>query len=303
MYDLIGDIHGQSEKLIYLLKKLGYQNTTQGFQHPENKVVFVGDFIDRGPNQLATLNIVHEMVESGNAYAIMGNHEFNAIGWATKLSEQHNEYLRPHNTKNLHQHRAFLDAVDDQSELHHKWINWFKSLPLFLELSGIRVIHACWDQNVINDIRPFLNSNNSLPDKNIQLAFDQVSPLFDLCEILLKGKELELPNGINYTDKDGHIRHRTRIRWWVTDAKYLSEICLIPDAQLKSLPKQAIDTISYLYQSQIPIFFGHYWFTGKPAILSPKIACLDYSAAINDNKLVAYRWQGETDLTNQHFVW
>ena len=29
-YDIIGDVHGQSEKLVGLLKKLGYQETKGG---------------------------------------------------------------------------------------------------------------------------------------------------------------------------------------------------------------------------------------------------------------------------------
>lgn len=47
--DFIGDIHGHTVELASLLIKLGYNNNKGYFSHPEGrKVVFVGDFIDRG---------------------------------------------------------------------------------------------------------------------------------------------------------------------------------------------------------------------------------------------------------------
>ena len=48
MYDLIGDIHGHATELKQLLQKLGYTLEEGGYRHPERKVIFLGDFIDRG---------------------------------------------------------------------------------------------------------------------------------------------------------------------------------------------------------------------------------------------------------------
>ena len=83
MYDLIGDIHGHSQELKALLHKLGYEPTDDGWVHRERKVIFLGDYIDRGPEQRESVNVVRSMVRAGNALAIMGNHEFNAIGFST----------------------------------------------------------------------------------------------------------------------------------------------------------------------------------------------------------------------------
>ena len=82
-YDIIGDIHGHSEKLTSLLKQLGYRHHLGAWRHPERSAIFVGDFIDRGPGQLETIRIVREMLDAGTALAVMGNHEFNAIAWYT----------------------------------------------------------------------------------------------------------------------------------------------------------------------------------------------------------------------------
>jgi hypothetical protein len=39
-----------------------------------------------------------------------------------------------------------------------------------------------------------------------------------------------------------------------------------------------------------------------PAGQSPKLACLDWSAA-KDGPLVAYRWDGESELRNDKLAW
>ena len=52
-----------------------------------------------------------------------------------------------------------------------------------------------------------------------------------------------------------------------------------------------------------PVFFGHYWFTGTPRIITTQIACLDYSAARAECPLVAYRWDGEAELCNTRLIW
>ena len=47
-YDLVGDIHGHADPLHRLLEKLDYAEVEGVFRHPERKMIFVGDFIDRG---------------------------------------------------------------------------------------------------------------------------------------------------------------------------------------------------------------------------------------------------------------
>ena len=82
-YDIIGDIHGHADKLEALLRKLGYRDTAGAWRHPERQAIFVGDFVDRGPAQLRSVDIVRRMVDAGVALAVMGNHELNAIAWHT----------------------------------------------------------------------------------------------------------------------------------------------------------------------------------------------------------------------------
>ena len=50
-----------------------------------------------------------------------------------------------------------------------------------------------------------------------------------------------------------------------------------------------------------PILFGHHWFSGTVKVESHKVACLDWSAA-KGGPLVAYRWNGESELTDDRLV-
>lgn len=50
-----------------------------------------------------------------------------------------------------------------------------------------------------------------------------------------------------------------------------------------------------------PLFFGHYALDTTPCIMTPHIACVDYLTP-TQNRLVAYRWQGEKELINEHFL-
>ncbi|SHK65107.1 Calcineurin-like phosphoesterase [Marinobacter antarcticus] len=130
MYDLIGDIRGYASELKALLAKMDYQEINGIWQHPERKVIFLGDFVDRGPEQVETVQIARSMVESDNALAVMGNHEFNAVAWATPDPKNPGDYLRSHTDKNQDQHQAFLDQVSEGSDLHQSMVEWFKTLPV-----------------------------------------------------------------------------------------------------------------------------------------------------------------------------
>lgn len=74
-YDFISDIHGCFIELCELLSVLGYQQKGRGFVHPDGrKVVFVGDITDRGDNSIEVIQLVSEMVSSGHAVYVPGNH-------------------------------------------------------------------------------------------------------------------------------------------------------------------------------------------------------------------------------------
>lgn len=80
-YDVIGDIHGHAGELRALLAGMGYTQHGRGYRHLDRKVLFVGDFVDRGPAISEVIDIVRSMVDANDALAVMGNHEYNAISF------------------------------------------------------------------------------------------------------------------------------------------------------------------------------------------------------------------------------
>ena len=171
-HDIIGDIHGYADKLEALLKELGYRQTGGAWRHPSRQAIFVGDYIDRGPQQLKTLSLVRAMVDAGSARAIMGNHEFNAIAWATKDPLNDGQYLRTRDgEKGVHnekQHKDFLTELHGNDDLHQEWVDWFKDLPLWIEEDDFRVIHACWSPEEVGKLQQHLRGDLRLTPKVIE---------------------------------------------------------------------------------------------------------------------------------------
>lgn len=312
-YDIIGDIHGQADKLEALLTRMGYRKTSGHWQHVSRQAIFVGDFIDRGPDQLRTVNIARRMVEHGAALAIMGNHEFNAIAWHTPNARRPSEYLRPHqstNDKNRKQHAAFLAEVEHDAWLHQEIIDWFLTLPLWLDLPELRVVHACWHEPFMDYLAPRLIEGRYLSRQLMIEATDESAEkdnakasVFKAVEALTKGIEAALPEGHFFLDKDGIRRDNVRVRWWDEAATTYPTAAILPEENRKALPNQAMPEHARIKVIQDrPVFFGHYWMTGTPAPLTRNAACVDYSVG-NGGRLVAYRWNGETRLNAANFAW
>ena len=300
-YDIIGDIHGEYPALIKLLTELGYGELDDIWQHEERKVIFLGDFIDRGKYQREVLAVVRPMIENKYALAVMGNHEFNAIAFFTEDGK--GGYLRQRNEKNRGQHKAFLMAYEKDPEEWQNIIGWFRSLPLWLDLDDIRIVHACWDCEKIEKIERGYGDNR-LTDELLKTSCSSGSWEFKAIETLLKGKEIPLPAGSEFQDKDGNPRHHIRIRWWDKDASDYRSAFMGPESALTHIPNDVIQgdhLINYSHDEK-PVFLGHYWLEGEPSPLAPNIACTDYSVAKPGGKLVAYRWDGERTLDANKFV-
>ncbi|MCI0395688.1 MAG: polynucleotide kinase-phosphatase [Chloroflexi bacterium] len=85
-FDLIGDVHGCFDELVELLEKLGYAVAPDpaaldglgGYAvtpPPGRKVVFLGDYVDRGPHPAGVLRLVMSLAEAGTAICLPGNHD------------------------------------------------------------------------------------------------------------------------------------------------------------------------------------------------------------------------------------
>lgn len=322
-YDIIGDVHGCATQLKALLAELGYRkaSSTSEYRHPDRQAVFVGDLIDRGDEQLEVLQIVQDMVVAGSAQIVMGNHEFNALAYDTEWPVGSGKYLRAHDdpgspwsAKNEKQHAAFLAQVTGADRRRH--LDWFKTIPLWLDLGDLRVVHACWHQDSIDAVESHCGSRTPFHDVNhLVSATDRHHPLYRAIETLLKGPEISLVDRKQprYHDKDDIPRGSARVRWWHSEARTLRDIAAMegtftteagePYPPLPELELSAGDH-SYVYPPGVPVFYGHYW-RQRPAKhlhdWTDYTACVDFSA-VKGGVLTAYRWSGETRIDPANYV-
>ena len=304
MYDLIGDIHGHADELVALLGELDYEKVRSVYQHPERTAIFLGDFIDRGPKIREVLEIVRPMIEEGKALAVMGNHELNALAYHTEDQEAPGEHLRRHTPKNEAQHFETLRQLKP-NELHSH-LNWFRTLPMWLDLDGLRAVHACWDDQAMTMVAQACNEYGGITTEFLQSACRKGNALFGPVEIILKGREAKLPEGVSFRDKYGTMRTEIRTRWYLPSNGHTYESYALQSDVIDcdhGLEQEVIDAASPYPATAVPVFVGHYWLSAKrPEILANNVACLDYSVA-KEGFLCAYRWQREKQLANENFAW
>ncbi|MDE0634631.1 MAG: polynucleotide kinase-phosphatase [Candidatus Poribacteria bacterium] len=110
-FDIIGDIHGCYDELVELLVKLGYEFSTKENGNPViisphgRKVIFVGDYVDRGPKVVEVLRLVMEMHKTDVAVCVPGNHD-------VKLARA----LRGKNVNPTHGLTESLSQFENESE-------------------------------------------------------------------------------------------------------------------------------------------------------------------------------------------
>lgn len=313
-YDFIGDVHGCAKTLKALLENLGYRKNNNYYQHKTRQPIFLGDLIDSGPGQAETIDIVRSMHLHGRAQCIMGNHELNAIAFYTPApthipaDPQHETiektYLRTRSAQHRRQHYAFLREHEHEPRLWAETIDWFKTLPLWIDTPDFRVIHACWDPISFQQLQPYPSQGKTLSPSLLIDGTQKGHPTFDALETLLKGKEIQLPKDLVFIDRYNTKRRKIRVKWWDDTANTFHKAFLGPEEWHKRIPHDPIDATRFqpYAKTEKPIFFGHYWRTGTPKPLATNLACLDYSVAREGGQLVAYRWQGEAQLDAANFV-
>lgn len=306
-YDLIGDVHGCARTLQLLLEQLGYRRHAGVWRHPSRMALFLGDIIDRGPRIREALEVVHSMVEAGQAQCLMGNHEFYALGWETPAPvEAQRLYVREHSPRHARLIEQTLEQFAQHPQDWKDYLAWFQQLPLLFDAGRFRAVHACWDAQLIAQL------HQQYPDARIDTAFVQASALpgslaHQVTQRLLRGTDLPLPAGLSVLSDEGFVRRSFRTKFWAHEPQTYADIVFQPDAlpeeaAQRPLTAQERRQLLYYGPEQPLLFVGHYWRRGLPAPIRDNLACLDYSA-VKFGKLVAYRLDQETRLDPGKFCW
>ena len=306
-YDLIGDVHGCARTLEALLQQLGYRHVAGCYRHPERQAVFIGDIVDRGTGVRRALELVRDMVERGRAQIVIGNHEYNCIAYCEPgRPGSGRTYLREHSPRHERLVRETLQQMLPYADEWQDYLNWFRTLPLYLECEQFRAVHACWDSDLIQQLQQ-LGIRDLSDDDFLHASVERGSFEWKVTDRLLRGTYLKLPGGAVMETAEGFRRHVYRTKFWCEQPQSHGDVQFQPDPlpdSIAALPLAPEDRKRLLHYGvdEPPLFIGHYWREGVPAPLTDNIACIDYSA-VKAGRLVAYRMDGERSLDAAKFVW
>lgn len=299
MYDIIGDVHGQADLLIDLLTRMGYVESGGCYQHQARKAIFVGDFINRGPQIKVTIEIIRNMVEHGAAFAILGNHEVYALLYG--LRDKTGKRL---SNKPAHHRLNLISTLHEFADYKKEWkshVEWLRTLPLFLELDGIRVVHAAWNDKSVRLLKSIAPDNRFTRKQLRELAkenSEEGKAFWELC----RGVYFTLPKDLLLFDSKGDSHSYFRRKWWKS-GKEATFKSLSYDSRF-DVPNYQIPVEIADYRDSYPedapiVFFGHYCIRKSKNIIKPNLCCVD-GCVRKTGKLVAYRWNGEKKLEKTH---
>ena len=300
-YDIIGDIHGYATMLKQLLAKLGYKRIDGRWSHPDRKVIFVGDFINRGPEIRETMLLVRGMVDSGNALAVLGNHEYSSILYHIK--DDNGMFMSRHIAGNRNQIQKTLTVYKDFGEEWIDHLKWMRTLPFFLDLGEIRIAHAYWNDREIAQLKGYLPEGR-LKKKFLREMHEKRPDMAVIVYKLLKGLEFKCPKDLIIKCSKGLSRKVFTLNWWTDPLDktfrqlYFGNKFILPDYHIPLELAPAYEP----YSPDLPIvFFGHYCLPEGVAIVQQNVCCID-SCVDTTGKLSAYRWSGEKQLNSANIV-
>lgn len=135
----IGDIHGCYDHLMALMKKIKDDFDKSG--ESSAKVVFVGDYVDRGPKSRHVLDYLMNgsPFENIEFICIKGNHEDMFVN-DYKINRKVEAMYDKHVLRSFNDEIPYYETIRDL--VHPKYIDWMDNLPLSYETDTHFFCHA-----------------------------------------------------------------------------------------------------------------------------------------------------------------
>ncbi len=300
-YDIIGDVHGHATLLKKLLKELGYAVVGGVWKHPQRKAIFIGDFINRGPEIRETIQIVRSMQEAGTALAILGNHEYSAILYYIKDSK--GVYLSKHIAGNRNQIQSTITAFFTREEEWRDHRKWLRTLPLYLDLKEIRIVHAYWNNSDLDYLKGFIPAGRLKKDF-LRTIHEKQHSSANIILRILKGLDFKCPSDLILKCSEGLSRKSFRMNWWESPLnKTFRSLAFGNKFTLPeyTVPRELAPSFKPYDLNEPPVFVGHYNLSEGASVMQENICCVD-SGVVGNEILSAYRWSGETKLSAANIV-
>lgn len=135
----VGDIHGEREKLDALLASLPLR--------PDDRLVFVGDYVDRGPDSKGVVDRLIALAEDYACVFLAGNHEsmfLDFLGWRGEAWFAGDAFLANGGDRTLASYGYFdlPDPRPDQLVLPPSHEKFFRGLQLYHREGDYLFVHA-----------------------------------------------------------------------------------------------------------------------------------------------------------------
>jgi len=136
---VVGDVHGCLEELDELLRTVAHARG-------RDRLVFLGDLVDRGPDPVGVVRRAREL----DAECVLGNHEEKHLRWAAHEARRrsdpgHRNPMRPFDPRRAAEHAALGEAA----------LAWMAALPRSLSLDGgWTAVHAGFVPGVPVPLQP-----------------------------------------------------------------------------------------------------------------------------------------------------
>ena len=140
---VIPDIHGCNRSLRSLVE-------THIAPAKDDRIYFLGDFVDRGPDSKGVLDYVMGLQEQGyNLIALKGNHEeFFIKAWDEEKELKNFYFFKQANRSKMqwlkHGGAQAMQSFGTENllEVPAHYIEWMRNLPLYMELDKFVLVHA-----------------------------------------------------------------------------------------------------------------------------------------------------------------
>ena len=251
--DIVGDIHGEIDALRDLLRHLGYSD--DGVHPKRRRLIFVGDLTDRGPDSPAVVDVVKRFVEAGRAQCVLGNHELNIL-LGDKKHDNHWFFGEEWSLDGSNEPTPAVLATDN---IRQTVVDFFQTLPLALERDDLRIVHACWDDSMVEiarhstDVLSLYNqyAEQIDADHSTRPELDEIDRGLEHqnknpVKVLTSGKERRIDAPF---EASGKMRYEERVQWWND------------------------------YDADSFCVFGHYSFFKDESVSAGRAMCVDFAVA------------------------